>query len=57
MRLPEMMPSRPTTHDSKTQATWSGPSQPNREIEPAACCAEVCTPFGCHCVLDLPICP
>ena len=25
-------------------------------IEPAGCCVQVCTPFGCHCVLDLPIC-
>ena len=26
-------------------------------IEPAGCCVEVCTPFGCKCVLDLPVCP
>lgn len=26
-------------------------------IQPSGCCAQVCTPFGCRCVLELPVCP
>lgn len=27
-------------------------------IKPSGCCAQVCLPIvGCHCVLEMPICP
>jgi hypothetical protein len=59
MHIPTQMPSVPM----KSEFAVASPrtNQPRNsmgaEIEPAGCCVQVCTPFGCHCVLDLPICP
>ena len=57
MRLPEQMPSKPIAFELKETLTADASSAP-ADIEPAGCCAQVCLPFvGCHCVLELPVCP
>lgn len=57
MRLPEQMPSKPIAFGLKETLTADASSAP-ADIEPAGCCAQVCLPFvGCHCVLELPVCP
>lgn len=55
MRLPTPMPSTPRSAVRKSTTNAAGP--PSKGLSQAGCCAQVCTPFGCHCVLDLPVCP
>lgn len=61
MQMPERMPMIPRLsqvhNDGQKQARATRDGD-KAGIEQAACCAQVCTPFtGCHCVLELPICP
>jgi hypothetical protein len=57
MRLPVKAPARLTSADAAAKSARDVASV-RAAVEPAGCCAQVCLPFvGCHCVLDLPICP
>ncbi len=59
MRLPNEMPTKPIALGSWADrpAREGSHEAPSSSVEAAACCVQVCTPFGCHCVLELPICP
>jgi hypothetical protein len=58
MRIPESLPTLPQQRKDRVQSR-SAMRGDNSEsgIAPAGCCAQVCTPLGCTCVLDLPVCP
>jgi hypothetical protein len=53
MRLPESMPAR---RQSGTIAKKAG-ADAKDGLAPAGCCIQICTPLGCRCLLDLPVCP
>ncbi len=59
MRMPSEMPTKPIALGTRADRRASEGSQEGPStIEAAACCVQVCTPFGgCRCVLELPICP
>ncbi len=58
MRMPSEMPTKPMALESRSGRRESARTQEDpASVEAAACCVQVCTPFGCHCVLELPICP
>ena len=50
MRLPEPMPTRPNPISVPTDKIETKETAP-AAIRPAACCLEVCSPFGCVCVI------
>jgi hypothetical protein len=58
MRIPLSLPALPQQRKDRVQnqSGMRGDNSPSR-ISPAGCCAQVCTPLGCTCVLDLPVCP
>jgi hypothetical protein len=56
--MPESMPSRPRQEKMvarKANAKAGAGGQDG--LSQAGCCVQVCTPFGCKCILDLPVCP
>lgn len=52
MKLPVHMPIRPSGQQEQGAALAVAPEA----IEPAGCCAQICTPLGCHCVAEAPFC-
>jgi hypothetical protein len=56
--MPSEMPTKPIALGTRADRRASEGSQEGPStIEAAACCVQVCTPFGCRCVLELPVCP
>ncbi len=59
MQLPKNMPFAPRGTDRSDKifnARDDVQPRPIDRIEPAGCCAQVCTPLGCHCVVEAPFC-
>lgn len=60
MRPPERMPTKPQAVRFQEQAGRHGNGLRDKDrsgVAQAGCCAQVCTPLGCHCVLEMPVCP
>lgn len=55
MKLPQHFKTRPTGYER--QPSVARRSSGSGSVSPAGCCVEVCTPFGCRCLINLPICP
>lgn len=57
MQMPQKMPAR-NASGSIVPLLGAAPSANagQKSIETAGCCAQVCTPLGCHCVAEAPFC-
>lgn len=57
MRIPERLPTLPQQRKTTAQNRNSGGTDASRSgLTQAGCCAQICTPLGCHCIAEAPFC-